>query len=300
MGHDYIGKEWNGEFHNRKKNGELYWELATISPIKSQTGEITHFLGIKEDITERKKAVEERELALMEAKKANQVKSNFLANMSHEIRTPLNAILGFTDLLENETKKMNNPELDQYVDIIQQSGDRLMNTVHGILDISQIETGTVTLNPEPVDLKQTIIDLITTLNPSAQEKKVDIQFDSHVRKSIIQTDKYCLTQAMDNIINNAIKYTEKGSVTVQLHHKGKKLIASVTDTGIGMTEEFMKRMFDPFTQESEGYSKKYEGVGIGLPLTKRYLDLIGAELKVESKKGKGSTITIIIGNLSSA
>jgi len=294
------GKEWKGEFHNKKKDGELYWESATISPMKNKDGEIIHFLGIKEEITERKKAIQERELALVEAKKANQVKSNFLANMSHEIRTPLNAILGFTDLLENETKKMNNPELDQYVDIIQQSGDRLMNTVHGILDISQIETGTVKLNPEPVDLKQTIIDLITTLNPGAQEKKVDIQFDSHIRKSIIQTDKYCLTQAMDNIINNAIKYTEKGSVTIQLERKGKRLSAAVTDTGIGMTEEFMKRMFDPFTQESEGYSKKYEGVGIGLPLTKRYLDLIGAELKVESKKGHGSTFTISIGNLSSA
>ncbi|MFC1549695.1 PAS domain S-box protein [Candidatus Neomarinimicrobiota bacterium] len=293
------GNDWIGEFHNRKKNGELYWESATISPIKNKAGEIMHFLGIKEDITERKKAVEEREGALMDAERANQIKSNFLANMSHEIRTPLNAILGFTDLIESETTKMNNPELDQYVNIIQQSGDRLMNTVHGILDISQIETGTVKLNPEPVNIKQTITDLITILKPSAQEKKVDIHFDSHIRKSIIQTDKYCLTQAIDNILNNAIKYTEKGSVTVHLQHKGEKLIASVTDTGIGMAEEFMERMFDPFTQESEGYSKKYEGIGIGLPLTKRYLDLIGAELKVESVKGQGSTFTIIIGNISS-
>jgi signal transduction histidine kinase len=186
--------------------------------------------------------------------------------------------------------------MKQYFDIIQDGGDRLMKTVHGVLDISQLETGNINLNPEIVDLKIVLSNIITSLESRADEKLLGLKFETRIRKSTLKIDSYCATQALENLIDNAIKYTEKGGVTIKLQRKGKKLVVTVTDTGIGMSKKFMRRMFDPFTQESEGYSKKYQGVGIGLSLTKRYLEKINAELQVESEKGKGSTFTVIFNN----
>jgi PAS domain S-box-containing protein len=413
------GKTWTGEFHNRKKNGELFWESASISPIIDRTGEISNYLAVKEDITARKQTEEdlyrihqrlqshientplgfiewdlefkinawnkqaekifgwsgkeafkksalelvipdheaehvdqiwqsllsdkggghsindnktkdgslircewfntpiysndgkligvasmvrditaqeklekERDLALTEAQKANEVKSLFIANMSHEIRTPLNAILGFSDLIQEQLTEHLNTNMARYFELIQNSGERLMKTVHNILDISQIEAGTIILNPEEVDISKVIQNLLDEQKSSAVEKGLTLDLDSRVRNATVLTDRYCVSQALTNLIENAIKYTEKGSVKITVGRVGKRLEVSVIDSGIGMSADYLDRMFEPFSQESEGYSKQYQGAGLGLSLTKRYCDLISVNLKVESEKEKGSKFTL--------
>lgn len=252
--------------------------------------ELIHYYGT--DITTLKRT----ELELIEAQKVavknEQVKTLFLANMSHEIRTPLNSILGFSELIEEEVKAKYDQDLQSYFDIIRVSGKRLWHTVHEILDISQIETGTFSLKIESVELNQILRELEATFEHYVRDKDVELDISIPAEPLIIAADEYCATQALSNLLDNAIKYTHEGYVKVYSELADGAVHVIIEDTGIGMSKEYQKQMFNAFSQESTGYTKHFQGVGLGLALAHRYLKLIHGSIELTSTQDEGSTFTV--------
>lgn len=244
------------------------------------------------DITNLKRTEIELISAKERAIKNEQVKTLFLANMSHEIRTPLNSILGFTELIEEEVKGKFDANLQAYFEIIHVSGKRLWQTVHQILDISQIETGTFELKVESVNLGAIIKDLGTSFRSIAEQKNINLMVNVPATNMQIISDEYCATQSISNLIDNAIKYTNTGYVKVNIEITDSCIKVIIKDTGIGMSKEYQEQIFKSFSQESTGYTKHFQGVGLGLALAHRYLSLIKSTIEVESEQEVGSTFTI--------
>ncbi len=255
-----------------------------------QNQNLIHFYAT--DITNLKDTEKQLIAAKEHAIKNEQVKTMFLANMSHEIRTPLNSILGFTELIEEEVKNKFDADLQAYFEIIHVSGKRLWQTVHEILDISQIETGTFELKIETIDLSRILKELGVSFRSKAQEKNLDLLVNIPSTEMQIAADEYCVTHALTNLIDNAIKYTNSGYVKIHTEVLDTSIKVMIKDTGIGMSDEYQKRMFNAFSQESTGYTKHFQGVGLGLALAHRYLKLVKSDLELRSEQDVGSVFTI--------
>ena len=288
---------WRGEFHNKKKNGELYWESVSISPIVEAQGKITHFLAIKEDITDKKIIEKELIKAKEKAEESDRLKSEFLAQMSHEIRSPINIILSYNSFIKEELEG----KLDKYLatsfDTIDSAGKRLLRTLNLILNMAAVQSGYVDFQFSPIDIRSILAELVKEFEYSAKNKNLNLLLTSNTNKSKILADDYIVSEIFQNLIGNAIKYTLNGKVEIKLFESEGKLYAEVIDSGIGISEEYIPKLFLPFTQEETGYSRKYEGNGLGLALVKKYVELINAEIKVCSKKGAGSTFTVIFNQI---
>lgn len=291
-----AGKEWDGELLNKKKSGELYWEKALISPMIDAKGRTTHYVAIKEDISQRK----EMERMLVEAKEKaeemNRLKSNFLANMSHELRTPMIGILGYSELLKSELN--DNPELLELASVINRAGNRLMETLNLILDLSRIESGNLEINIDLVELNSLVSECIQLFEENAKQKNLFIKNHFTANHITTSTDARLLTLAVNNLINNAIKFTNSGGITVEVKTFSQSskdfAVISVQDTGIGIPEDKQSIIFDEFRQVSEGYSRSFEGTGLGLTLTKKAIEILNGSISLISESGKGSTFSITI------
>ena len=448
------GNDWLGEFQNKKKTGELYWEEAVISPIQNNKGEITHFVGVKNDITEQKRIAEARELLLeisqlmqeqipltvflekihyelrkivraenfyvalynekednftfpyhvdeydkielnkaynlkngftdfviktnktqnitpdfkveiekdgkyksigeetsvwlgvpygivsdsrakgviaiqdyknhqpysqvdqtvmeiiagaignfierkqfiqdlVEAKEkaeeSDRLKSAFLANMSHEIRTPMNGILGFTDLLLNPD--LDNEKKESYVKIVHQSGQRMLNTVNDIVEISKIEAGIVNVNIKETDLNSRVNELIRFFRPEAEKKglKLILEILLPIEEKVFLTDQNKLDSILTNLIKNAIKFTESGTINVGCKKKGPVVEFYIKDTGIGIPAHRQDAVFNRFEQADIADSRAFQGSGLGLAIAKLYVEMLNGKMWLESEEGKGST-----------
>jgi len=282
------GNKWEGEMCNKKKNGELYWEQARISPIVNSLGEITHFVGIKEDITELKKHTEELIAAKEKAEESDRLKSAFLANMSHEIRTPMNGILGFTSLLLEPDLTKNTKE--KYIKIIHQSGERMLNTVNDIIEISKIEAGIIEIKNSSFKIKENINNIVRFFQPQAQKKGLILYFDNEKQNlnPTIETDIRKFESILSNLIKNAIKYTDKGTITVSYSIKDEWITICVHDTGIGIPKNRQSAIFNRFEQADIEDTKVFQGSGLGLSIAKSYVEILGGNIWVESIEGKGS------------
>lgn len=296
------GHEWKGEFHNKRKNGELFWEMVSISPIFNEENQITHFLAVKENITEKKNYEAELIKAKEEAEKSNRLKTEFLAQMSHEIRTPLNSILSFTALLKEELEGKLEDDLKASFKIIDNGGRRLIRTIDLILSMSQLQTGSHDVNPANLSLSKDILEnvILDFLNP-AKEKKISLNFYCCTECDMVYADSYTVTQIFMNLLDNAIKYTSAGGVEVEVGdgENPGEVFAEVRDTGIGISEEYMPELFKAFSQEDTGYTRKFEGNGLGLALVKKYAELNDADIIVKSKKGKGSSFRVVFKRIDS-
>lgn len=299
------GSDWRGEFYNKKKNGELYWEASQISPIKDAGGQITHFVAFKEDITERKRMESELLSAKESAEAASHSKSDFLANMSHELRTPMNAIIGMTELvLETRVTK----EQREYLHMVQQSSSSLLNLLNDILDLSRIEAGRLTLEPVRFNLRQGIGEIARTLGPQAHKKNLELVYyiDSEVPDHLIG-DMGRLRQIIVNLIDNSIKFTDKGEIILkiealeELSEDKVKLHFLVSDTGIGIPDEKLETIFEKFSQADNSITRKYGGSGLGLAITTSLVGLMQGMVWADSpatfphfnKSGPGSTFHFI-------
>lgn len=292
-----AGKEWHGELLNKKKSGELFWESESISPIVNSHGKITHFIAIKDDITEHKKLVEELREAQIKAEAADKMKSEFLAQMSHEIRSPLNAVLNFTNIIKEETSDIKSEVLEISFSAIDSASKRIIRTVDLILNMTDLQIGTYSTSARKINLAELLKHLIKDYESVANSHKLELIFDSTLETAEIETDDYAVNQIFVNLIDNAIKYTHKGFVKIRLHsQENEKYTVEVEDSGIGISEEYLPDLFSPFSQEEHGYSRKYEGNGLGLALVKRYCEIIGANISVKSKKDVGTTFTVTIPN----
>lgn len=285
-----AGDLWQGEFNNRKKNGETYWEHTLIAPVRGAKGEITHFVAIKEDITESRRAAEELRTAKESAEAANRAKSDFLANMSHELRTPLNSIIGFSGVLKKEFYGKLNEKQSEYVRYIEESGKHLLGLINDILDLSKVEAGKMKLEAAPVALKDVIQASVTMLMERALKNdiRLSVEIGPGVEKAI-EADERKVKQILFNLLSNAVKFTpEGGSVTLVASKENDAVRICVADTGIGIKAEDMAKLFTEFTQLESTYTKKYDGTGLGLALTKKLVELHGGRIWVESEEGKGS------------
>ena len=283
------GMEWTGEFHNKKKTGELYWEFASISPIQNEKQELINYVAIKEDITERKKFIEDLQIAKEKAEESDRLKSAFLANMSHEIRTPMNGILGFTELLLEPD--LSSEQKEDFIKIVHQSGQRMLNTVNDIVEISKIEAGIVTVDLKEVDVQERLDEIMRFFNPETTKKGLKLTLENEVPKavSVISTDQNKLDSIFTNLIKNAIKYTQAGEIRVGCTVHENMIGFYVKDTGIGIPAERQQAVFERFIKADILDKDARQGSGLGLAITKTYVEMLGGKIWVESEEGIGST-----------
>ena len=289
------GSVWRGEFKNKRKNGEEFWESASISPIMDDEGEVTHFVAVKQDISERKQMEQEILLAKDKAEEATQAKSDFLANMSHEIRTPMNAVIGMTHLsLKTElTIKQRD-----YLNKIQSSANSLLGIINDILDFSKIEAGKLEMESMDFNLDDVLENLANLVTVKAREKEaLEVLFavDPKVSRFLVG-DPLRLGQILINLTNNAVKFTQSGEIVVsaELLKRNEDRVTlkfSVNDTGIGLTKEQMANLFQAFTQADTSTTRKFGGTGLGLTICKRLVEMMDGEIWVESELEKGSTFS---------
>ena len=289
-----AGKEWHGEFHNKRKDGTLFWESATISPILNTEGKSTHYIAIKEDITQRKKVEKELVKSKERAEESDRLKLAFLANMSHEIRTPMNGILGFTELLKEP--KLTGEEQREYIDIIEKSGIRMLNIINDIISISKVESGQVDILLSETNVNEQIEYLQTFFKPEAKQKGIQLYISKQLssNEALIKTDREKLYAILTNLVKNAIKFTNEGSIEFGCEKKGENLEFFVKDSGLGIPQSQKKIIFERFRQVNETISRSHEGSGLGLAISKAYVKKLGGKIWVESKEGKGSAFYFTI------
>lgn len=282
------GREWIGEIQNRKKDGKLYWEKATISPVVNEKEIITHFIAVKEDISEKKALFEELVLAKDKAEENNRLKTAFLQNISHEIRTPMNGILGFSELLK--TPGLSGAEQLEFVNIIEQSGKRMLNLINDIVDISKIESGQMEIHIQDTSLNPILCDLLHFFRPEARSKGLLINLRCGLPDSedAVSTDAAKLTQVLSNLINNAVKFTSQGKIEFGYLLKGNWLEFYVQDTGVGIPENQKSAIFESFIQGNMSLTRNFEGTGLGLSIAKAMIELLGGTIWFESEIGRGS------------
>lgn len=295
-----INIGWKGELLNVKKDGTVFPIHLSTSVIKDENSIPIALIGVATDITESKKAREELVAAKEHAEKSDRLKSEFLAQMSHEIRSPLNVTLSYANLIREELGSAATPDFIEYFDGIESAGKRLIRTVDLILNNSEMQVGTY----EPTFVELNLIeDILESVRKEyakiTKDKGLELKHFYSISKANIYGDKYSIYQIFVNLIDNAVKYTNKGTITISVSENinTNQVVAEIEDTGIGMSEEFIKIMFEPFAQEEQGYSRRFEGNGLGLTLVKKYCDLNGIEIKVESEKEKGSKFTMTFNHI---
>ncbi len=246
-------------------------------------------------VLERKKYEEELIKARKKAEESAKLKSEFLAQISHEIRTPLNSILSFSSLIKDELKDVISDELNETFEFIERGGNRLTRTIELILNISKIKNQQYKIDLSETDITDDILyPLFNELKTKAEDKGLTLELIKPKKKLKLVLDQYSVSQLFMNLIDNAIKYTNKGSVKIKpFVNEFGKIQVDIIDTGIGISEEYMPQMFEAFSQEEQGYTRSYEGIGLGLSLVKSYADLNNAEIKVQSEKNKGSVFSVI-------
>ncbi len=276
-----------------RKDGSRFFAHVVTTPLRDAAGRLLGYSIISRDMTEDKR----RELELTQARdaalEASRLKSAFVANVTHEIHTPLNIILGYADLMAERLTELGDERANDYVEPVRRAGKRLLDTVASILEISRIEAGAYRLDPKPIVLPEFIGGLLGEFRVLAAKKGLALSAEIDEPQATVRFDEGCLSHALTNLLQNAIKFTEHGEVAVRVARDTRgALCLDVRDTGVGIDANYLPHIFDSFSQENPGLTRRFEGVGLGLSLVRKYLELNGAELKVTSEKSKGSTFTI--------
>lgn len=270
------------------KGSRHYFEARFI------TYDDDRILSTIRDITLQEKMMTELVEAKEKAEEMNEIKSNFLANMSHELRTPLHGILGFAQILSEE---INDEELQKMANVIYKSGNRLLETLNLLLSFSKTETSKIEIVLSDINIKSLFEESIEIFRPFSESKGLEVSLELSKENIKIHSDERLLREIINNLLNNAIKFTEKGGIFVKGHIESNGSITlSIKDTGIGIPINKHEQIFQEFRQESEGLSRNFEGTGLGLTLTKRYVEILGGSISVESEVGVGSIFTINIPN----
>lgn len=285
-----IYEKWCKRGDKSEFPGELRTKSASIDGEKFN-------INVLRDITQRKSYENKLIVAKNKAESSEKIKTEFLAQMSHEIRTPINTILSFSELISEAISGKIEGELNDSFEFIQNAGKRIIRTVDLLLNMSEVQTDSYSPIKTKVDLLKDILKEQYN-NYKSEADKADIKFELNIEKSekpfLINGDKYTLSAIFNNLIDNAIKYTPKGSVSIKIYRpKSNQINIDITDSGIGISEEYMPKLFSLFSQEEQGYTRSYDGNGLGLALVDSYLKINRAKIKVESKKNMGSRFRII-------
>ena len=266
--------------------------IATSSrlfPFFNPEGQVEACVFIHADAPEQRAVLREVKAQENRVNELEQLKRTILANMSHEIRTPLTSIIGFSDILHEHVDEAN----QQFTRLIDQSAQQLMETLTAVLDLAQLKSNSLEAHLEPMDVVEHTAKIVTEFEDAAEAKGLKLSMTSADQtEGIAEIDAVCQTRIMRNLVDNAIKYTRKGRVGVHIHSNMSHVTIEVSDTGIGVSKEFLPKIFGEFLQESKGLSRTFQGSGLGLAITRRLVELMGGTIEVESKRGKGSTFTV--------
>lgn len=277
----------NLETNEIDKNGnEKYFINNVVGVIEN--GYLVGNWGTQLDITERKKFEVELLNAKKKAEEMSKIKSNFLSNMSHELRTPLHGIMGFAQLLRESLDGENR----EMADIVFKSGKRLMETLNMILNFSKAEAEKIAVKKKSIRIEKIISEVYNLFEVNANEKGLKLEKVVRPENLIAETDEKLLLDILNNIVNNAIKFTDKGFVKIEAYANNNTLIIKIMDTGIGISKQNQDLIFEEFRQESEGLSRSFEGTGLGLTISKKYTEILGGEISLESELGKGTTFIL--------
>jgi PAS domain S-box-containing protein len=288
------GKPQYFEWVHKKLNGTEFFAEVGLNLIEIDEKKI--LLASVRDITQRKMVEEELKNAKDQAERSDKLKSEFLAQMSHEIRTPINTIMNYTSLLKMEVEDKVSEDNAGSFKSIQNAAFRLLRTIDLILNISDLQAGTYEPKYEKNNLLAHIIKpVVDEFKQAAENKNLVLEFSSTCNQlPIVFIDNYTVYQILANLIDNAIKYTDRGNISVILSQSEKDYLIEIKDSGVGISKEYLPHIFDKFSQEDVGYTRRYEGSGLGMALVKQYCEINSIDISVESEKGNGTTFRLVV------
>ena len=302
------GEVWKGLLISQRPDERLVYLDSVIAPVYDFNGQQTHRIAVKRDITnfklveaELRRLSESAAQARDAAIEASRIKSQFVANMSHELRTPLNAILGYAEMLEEEIDDLSPDEVVEDVARIRKAGLHLLSLVNDVLDMSKIEAGHTEMHLEELELEPLLAAVAQTMDPLVNDRRNDLVIAYEYPAPTIRTDLVKLRQCVLNLVSNANKFTEQGTITVRARaaeapegRDGDWISIEIIDTGIGMNEEQQRRLFQPFMQADASTTRRFGGTGLGLHITQRFCEMLGGRVSVTSEEGKGSVFSMLL------
>ncbi|WP_448280491.1 PAS domain-containing sensor histidine kinase [Phormidesmis priestleyi] len=288
-----IAGGWSGEILCNRRNGERFSALVSVGPICDERDNTTAVSFITRDITQQKQIEAELAAKNLELERASRLKSEFLANMSHELRTPLTAILGFSSILRQQIFGSLNPKQEIYIQQINQSGQHLLGLINDVLDLSKVEAGQMRLEIVPIALNELCEDTLGLVSEQARSRKLEVHHSIQLNLPPLMADELRVRQMLLNLLSNAIKFSEEGGqigLDVEVREGDMQIV--VWDKGIGIPEDKQHLLFQPFQQVDGSVSRRHEGTGLGLALTRRLTELHFGTIDVQSQEGQGSRFTI--------
>ncbi len=291
-----AGKEWKGEIINKKKNGELFWEEESIASITDDNNEVVYFVSLGQDITEKKLASQELLRAKERAEESDRLKSSFLTTMSHELRTPLNAVIGFSNLIDENMPKEEILELSK---LINESGNNLLEIIESIFEISMLQSKETKIDPQEISILDVFSRIKVALETEIRvhnKRNLQIIYSPFPNSTGLRftTDKKRLLQLLSQFISNAVKFTEKGKIEYGYTLDETGIRFFVKDTGIGISQEKLDKVFDVFRQIDDSHTRKQSGLGLGLAICKEISKILGGVIQVDTTVNEGATFSFTL------
>lgn len=288
-----IAGGWSGEVICNRRNGDSFPALVSVSPVLDDAGCAIAVSLITRDITQQKQVEAELAAKNLELERASRLKSEFLANMSHELRTPLTSILGFSSILQKQIFGSLNAKQQVYLHQIHQSGQHLLGLINDVLDLSKVEAGQLQLDFAPIVVNELCEKTLALVSEQARFRKLTVHSSIEPNLEPVMADELRVRQMLLNLLSNAIKFSnEAGDIGLDVKMHNDHLCLTVWDTGIGIPDDKQDLLFQPFQQVDGSLSRRHEGTGLGLALTKKLAELHSGTVEMESKEGEGSRFTI--------
>ncbi len=292
------GEPWQDTFPLRGADGEYRWFLSRAEPIHDANGKITRWFGTNTDVTEQREQEMELARARDAAEEANRAKSQFLANMSHELRTPLSAVIGYSEMLEEEVADMGEESLIEDLGKIKSNARHLLGLINDVLDISKIEANKMDVYPEVFEIEAVVREVASTVDALVEKKNNRLEVVVSPDIGTMHSDVTKIRQVLINLLSNAAKFTENGVIRLSAERKAADgrdaIVFAVVDSGMGMTEEQVGKLFQRFTQADASTTRRFGGTGLGLALTKAFSTMLGGDVAVQSRMGEGSTFSVTL------